>query len=181
MYTVLLMDLVDSILWYTRHMSEDLNPIKERLENFVDDIATGDKIFWDHSVTVMNALERTHMYNGSFSGSKSAFFVKEREVLGLVVGEDRISMDMDPKKLAKMEYRPIPQNVAEPRAFIGFALFFCDLISHFSTMAAPLFLFYNIHRDPDAFVKKWSCFTLATEILMHGPFVSRRFSIATAE
>lgn len=152
-YNVLPMGLIDSMQWYTRHMGEVFNTIKDRLGNFVDDMATGDQEFPVHIRTVEEVLERMNKFNGSFSGNKSAFFVRQREFLGRVVGNSQISAD--PKKLAKMEYWPVPQNVTELRGFIGFALFLCDFISNFSAMAVPLFPLYKLHKDPKAFIKKW--------------------------
>ncbi|GJJ73972.1 hypothetical protein EMPS_06330 [Entomortierella parvispora] len=152
-YNVLPMGLIDSMQWYTRHMGEVFSTIKERLGNFVDDMATGDGTFHLHFRTVEEVLARMDMFNGSFSGKKSAFFVKQREFLGRIVGDSRISAD--PKKLFKMEYWPVPQNVTELRGFVGFALFLCDFISNFSAMAAPLFPLYKLHKDPNAFVEKW--------------------------
>lgn len=152
-YNVLPMGLIDSMQWYTRHMGEVFSPIKDRLGNFVDDMATGDAEFQVHFSTVEEVLARMDEFNGSFSGKKSAFFVKQREFLGRIVGDSRISAD--PKKLLKMEYWPVPQNVTELRGFVGFALFLCDFISNFSAMAAPLFPLYKLHKDPKAFVDKW--------------------------
>ena len=152
-YNVLPMGLIDSMQWYTRHMGEVFSTIKDRLGNFVDDMATGDADFFLHFRTVEEVLARMDEFNGSFSGKKSAFFVKQREFLGRIVGNSQISAD--PKKLFKMEYWPVPQNVTELRGFVGFALFLCDFISNFSAMAAPLFPLYKLHKDPKAFVEKW--------------------------
>ncbi|GJJ75098.1 hypothetical protein EMPS_07456 [Entomortierella parvispora] len=83
-YNVLPMGLIDSMQWYTRHMGEVFSTIKERLGNFVDDMATGDGTFHLHFRTVEEVLARMDMFNGSFSGKKSAFFVKQREFLGRI-------------------------------------------------------------------------------------------------
>ncbi|GJJ75102.1 hypothetical protein EMPS_07460 [Entomortierella parvispora] len=151
-YNVLPMGLIDSMQWYTRHMGEVFSTIKERLGNFVDDMATGDGTFHLHFRTVEEVLARMDMFNGSFSGKKSAFFVKQREFLGRIVGDSRISAD--PKKLFKMEYWPVPQNVTELRGFVGFALFLCDFISNFFCNGCPIVSSVQIAQGSKRFCGK---------------------------
>lgn len=155
-YKVLPMGLSDSMQWYIRHMYEvfDVPIIRDSLGTFVDDMGMGEKTIQAHLPQVRVALERMDQFNGSFSGAKSAFLVKQREFLGRIVNGSSISAD--PKKLDKVACWPKPNNVKELRAFIGFALFLGSFVSWFAGIAIPLFKLYQHDKKPLNFQNAWN-------------------------
>jgi len=155
-YNVLPMGLIDSMQWYTRHMADvfDTPELRNLLAAFVDDMGTGTGTCRGHIDRMRHVLERMDYVNGSFAGSKSAFFVQRREFLGRVVGPEGVSAH--PKKLSKMAMWPKPTNVRELRQFVGFALFLGDFVSGFSQKAGPLFELYRFDKRPAAFVQAWN-------------------------
>lgn len=176
-YTVLPMGLIDSMQWYTRHMhavfsTKDLVGV---LAAYVDDMTNGTKNgFEEHFRAVEHILKRMHEVNGSFAGAKSAFFVHRCEFLGRTVGDSQVSID--PKKLTKVEYWPLPTNVTELRRFIGFALFMGESVSGFARIATPLFDLYKFDKKPQAFMEEWQrdprykeAFTTLQQALLEAP------------
>lgn len=155
-YNVLPMGLIDSMQWYTRHMNDVFcTPALEgKLATFVDDMATGTQTLQQHLERIEQVLSRMNEVNGSFAGSKSGFFVERREFLGRVLGPE--GMSAHPKKLNKVSMWPIPTNVKELRAFIGFCLFMGEFVSGFSKVAGLLFKLYRFDKRPLAFQKAWS-------------------------
>ncbi len=155
-YNVLPMGLIDSMQWYTRHMNDVFcTPALEgKLATFVDDMATGTQTFQQHIERIEHVLSRMNEVNGSFAGNKSGFFVERREFLGRVLGPE--GMSAHPKKLMKIAMWPIPTNVKELRAFIGFCLFMGEYVSGFSKLAGLLFTLYRFDKRPLAFQKAWN-------------------------
>jgi len=156
-YNVLPMGLIDSMQWYTRHMYEVFNTegLVGALAAYVDDMTNGTKEgFENHFRAVTHILERMDIANGSFAGAKSAFFVQQREFLGRIVGNSTVSID--PKKIEKARYWPLPMNVTELCQFVGFALFLGSHVDGFSDIAAPLFDLYKFDKKPKDFVNAWN-------------------------
>ena len=155
-YNVLPMGLIDSMQWYTRHMNDVFSTpaLEGKLATFVDDMATGTQTFQEHLDRIEHVLARMNEVNGSFAGSKSGFFVERREFLGRVLGPE--GMSAHPKKLVKIAMWPIPTNVKELRAFIGFCLFMGEFVSGFSKVGGILYSLYRFDKRPLAFQKAWN-------------------------
>ena len=65
-------------------------------------------------------------------------FCKEQiEYLGLVISENKVSMDL--AKVTGVREWPIPKNKTDIQVFLGFANFYQRFIWDFSTKAQPLF------------------------------------------
>jgi hypothetical protein len=62
--------------------------------------------------------------------------VIEVKFLGLIISTEGVRMD--PAKLEAVVNWPSPQNVKYVQRFLGFANFYCQFISSFSAIAAPL-------------------------------------------
>jgi len=64
---------------------------------------------------------------------KCEFHWKQIEYLGLVISENKVTMD--PVKVARVREWSIPENQTDIQAFIGFVNFYHCFIQDFSTIA----------------------------------------------
>jgi hypothetical protein len=115
------------------------NIFREHLGKFVlvymDDILVSSKNESEHiaHLKVLQKLRETQFYA---KASKCAFFQKELEYLGHIVGQDGIRAD--PRKLGKVPEWPAPTNLHELRSFLGFANYFRKYIKGYSALVNPL-------------------------------------------
>ena len=72
---------------------------------------------------------------------KCHFHKREVEYLGVIVGNGRVKMD--PIKVQGMIEWPIPRNVRELRAVLGFGNYYKDFIENYSAITRPL---HNLTR-----------------------------------
>jgi len=76
--------------------------------------------------------------NKLFLRPEKCEFCKQRiEYLGLVISENKVSMD--PVKVAGVREWPTPENKTDIQAFLGFVNFYRRFIWDFSAKARPLF------------------------------------------
>jgi len=68
---------------------------------------------------------------------KCEFHQKQIEYLGLVISENKVTID--PVKVAGVCKWPVLENQTNVQAFIGFVNFYHHFIQDFSTIAQPLF------------------------------------------
>jgi len=68
---------------------------------------------------------------------KCEFYKQRIEYLGLVILENKVSMD--PVKVAGVREWPTPENKTDVQAFLGFVNFYWRFIWDFSAKARPLF------------------------------------------
>lgn len=89
------------------------------------------------------------------------------------------SVSINPKKLKKVCFWPVPTNIMELHQFIGFALFMGSHIDGFSEIATPLFDLYKLDNKPRDFADAWnknptylSAFTTLQEALVTSPVLT---------
>jgi len=68
---------------------------------------------------------------------KCEFYKQQIEYLGLVISENKVSMD--PVKVTGVREWPTLENKTDVQAFLGFVNFYWRFIQDFSTKARPLF------------------------------------------
>ena len=68
---------------------------------------------------------------------KCEFYKQQIEYLGLVISENKVSMD--PVKVTGVQEWPTPENKTNVQAFLGFVNFYRRFIWDFSAKARPLF------------------------------------------
>ena len=68
---------------------------------------------------------------------KCKFYKQQIEYLGLVISENKVSMD--PVKVTGVREWPTPENKTDVQAFLGFMNFYRRFIQDFSAKAQPLF------------------------------------------
>ena len=67
---------------------------------------------------------------------KCTFEQEEIEYLGVIIGRGQLRMD--PKKLHAVLNYPMPQNVTDIRAFLGFTGYYQYFIKNYSAIVQPL-------------------------------------------
>src|SRR6187551_1172547 len=102
----------------------------------LDDILVFTATLEEHRRIVREVLERPRRNDLYLRLEKCEFDRTTIEYLGLVISEGKIAMD--PVKVKAVKNWPIPRNVRDVRAFLGFANFYRRFVENFATLACPL-------------------------------------------
>jgi len=104
---------------------------------YLDDILIFTKMEEEH-VQVVQWMLQILKENKLFLCPEKCEFYKQRiEYLGLVISENKVSMD--PVKVAEVQEWPTLENKMDVQAFLGFVNFYQRFIQDFSAKARPLF------------------------------------------
>jgi len=104
---------------------------------YLDDILIFTKMEEEH-VQVVQWMLQILKENKLFLCPEKCEFYKQRiEYLGLVISENKVSMD--PVKVAGVQEWPTLENKMDIQAFLGFVNFYQRFIQDFSAKARPLF------------------------------------------
>ena len=104
---------------------------------YLDDILIFTKMVEEH-VQVVQWMLQILKENKLFLCPEKCEFYKQRiEYLGLVISENKVSMD--PVKVAGVQEWPTLENKMDIQAFLGFVNFYQRFIQDFSAKARPLF------------------------------------------
>jgi len=91
----------------------------------------------EHERAVQRVLKILMEHKLFLHSEKCEFHWKQIEYLGLVISENKITID--PVKVTGVCKWPILENWTDVQAFIGFINFYYCFIQDFSTIARPLF------------------------------------------
>lgn len=103
---------------------------------FLDNIKITGTNDTEHLQRLELVFKRLHEYNIKVNLKKSDFFVDKIEYCGYII--DRHGIHKDKKKIEAIEHMPIPKNISEVRAFIGFVTYYSRFIQNLSTILHPL-------------------------------------------
>ena len=103
---------------------------------YLDDILIFSDNKEDHVKHVQEVLKRLREHDLFCKPEKCEFFRKLVEYLGLIISKGRIAMD-EGKVKAILEW-PVPKNVKDIQAFLGFANFYRRFIEDFSGIVKPM-------------------------------------------
>ena len=103
---------------------------------YLDDILIFSKTEEEHAEHIEAVLRKLRAGALYASPKKCAFFVKEVEYLGFLIGENGVRMD--PQRVAAIADWPAPRNFKEVQIFLGFVNFYRRFIAGFSHIARPL-------------------------------------------
>lgn len=110
---------------------------------YMDDILIFTRTLEEHCIVVNKVLERLQANDLYLKLEKCLFEQDSVEFLGLIVVQDRVTMD--PIKVDGITEWPAPTKVKEVQSFLGFANFYRRFIKDFSRIAEPLFQL--MHKD----------------------------------
>jgi len=103
---------------------------------YMDDILIATKMMEQHRELVKQVLQHLQDNNVFLKPEKCDFEKEQMDYLGLILKPRHITMD--PIKLQGIANWPIPRNLRDIRAFLGFAGYYCHFIRNFSHLAHPL-------------------------------------------
>jgi len=104
---------------------------------YLDDILIFTKTKEEHERAVRQVLQVLKENKLFLRPEKCEFCKQQIEYLGLVILENKVSMD--PVKVAGVQEWPTPENKTDVQAFLGFVNFYRRFIWDFSAKARPLF------------------------------------------
>ena len=114
---------------------------------YLDDILIFTETLEEHWVIEQRVLELMRKHKLYLKLEKCEFEKTTIKYLGIVISENRVSMD--PVKIASVQEWPTPTNKKEVQSFLGFTNFYHRFIKDFLNHARPLFDL--THND-----QKWS-------------------------
>jgi len=104
---------------------------------YLDDILIFTKTEEEHVQAVQQMLQVLKENKLFLCSEKCEFYKQQIEYLGLVISENRVSMDL--VKVAGVREWPTPENKTDVQAFLGFVNFYWRFIQNFFAKAQPLF------------------------------------------
>jgi len=104
---------------------------------YLDDILIFTRTEEEHAKAIRRVLQVLQEHKLFLHPEKCEFCKERIEYLGLVISENKVSMD--PVKVAGVQEWPTLENKTDVQAFLGFVNFYQRFIQDFSTKARPLF------------------------------------------
>jgi len=114
---------------------------------YLDDILIFTKMEEEHAQAVRRVLQVLKENKLFLYPEKCEFYKQRIEYLGLVISENKVSID--PVKVTGVQEWPTPKNKMDIQAFLGFMNFYRRFIQDFSAKARPLF-------DPTCSEQVWT-------------------------
>ena len=108
----------------------------ENCLNYLDDVIIFSTTFEEHLDRLKSVFTRLAENNLKLKASKYEFFKSQVKHPGHVVSEAGIQIDQE--KLEALKYWPVPKNVKEVRAYLGFMGYYRHLVKHYARIARPL-------------------------------------------
>ena len=103
---------------------------------YLDDVIIFSSTFEEHLDRLEAVFTRLQQNNLKLKASKCEFFKSRVTYLGHVVSDEGI--ETDPEKLQALKYWPVPKNVKEVRAFLGFTGYCRRFVKNYARIARPL-------------------------------------------
>ena len=103
---------------------------------YLDNVIIFSSTFEEHLERLDAVFSRLKQHNLKLKPSKCEFLKSEVTYLGHVVSEEGIRTD--PEKTKAVKNWPVPKNVKEVRAYLGFTGYYRRFIKHYANIARPL-------------------------------------------
>ena len=104
---------------------------------YLDDILIFTRMKEEHAKAIRQVLQVLQEHKLFLCPEKCEFCKERIKYLGLVISENKVSMDL--VKVAGVREWPTPENKTDVQAFLGFVNFYRRFIWDFSAKARPLF------------------------------------------
>ena len=135
-FKVLPFGLCNAPATFQRTMNNLLAPCREFAEVYIDDIIIHSRTLEEHVQHVREVLTLLRHEKLYAKMKKCAFGLREVEFCGFLVTAEGIRSH--PDKLKSIREWPMPQNVADARAFFGLAGFYQRFVKNFANIAHPI-------------------------------------------
>ena len=103
---------------------------------FIDDVIVPGKSFHEELTRLKHVFEKIRQNGLKLHPLKCILFQRRVKYCGHIVSNAGVETDSD--KLVKLAEWPVPTNVKQLRAFLGFAGYYRRFVSEFSRIAKPL-------------------------------------------
>ena len=103
---------------------------------YLDDIIIYSSTFEEHLERLEAVFERLEQHNLKLKASKCEFFKTKESYLGHVVSEEGVETERE--KTEALKSWPIPKNVKDVWAFLGFTGYYRRFIKNYASIARPL-------------------------------------------
>jgi len=104
---------------------------------YLDNILIFTRMEEEHAKAIRQVLQVLQEHKLFLCPEKCEFCKEQIEYLGLVISENKVSMDL--VKVAEVHEWPTLENKTDVQAFLGFVNFYRRFIRDFSAKARPLF------------------------------------------
>ena len=108
---------------------------------FIDDVLIFTESKEGHDEIVKKVLQKLKGNDLFLQAEKCIFGAAEMQFLRLIIGPDRIKMDLI--KVNMITSQPVPRQIKDVQAFLGLENFYCQFIHNFSKIVFPL---HNLMR-----------------------------------
>ncbi len=143
---------------------------------YLDNVVVFSLDFKSHVRHLEEVFSRLHPHGLRLQPKKCRLWQREVIYLGHIISEK--GMATDPAKMAAVRDWPLPQTVMQVKSFLGFAGYYCQLISAFSKIATPLHvLTHGTTHNKKAAPIRWSpecqqAFDQLKEALINAPILA---------
>ena len=104
---------------------------------FIDNLIVASNTFEEHERECKKVINRLIKWNLKLKKGATEICHSQLKILGHLISHQGIGMD--PAKVSTVLAWQLPEEVANLRAFLGFANFLSDHVRHFAEIAAPLY------------------------------------------
>ncbi len=136
---------------------------------FIDNISIASDSFEEHEKHVEAVIKRLLKWNLKLKPGATKLCHSQLKILGHLINREGIGMD--PTKVVTIKTWEQPKDVANLRAFLGFAGFLSDHVRHFADIAAPLYEVKNKTGDLVWTTKMIESFNLLKKAIVKAPWL----------
>ena len=123
---------------YQRAMTTIFHDLMHKeIEVYVDDMISKSQTEEGHIKELLKLFQRLRKYHLHLNPNKCTFGVFSREMLGFILTQKGIEVDLD--KVKASQEMPAPRTKKQVRGFLGRLNYISRFISHITTTCEPIF------------------------------------------
>ena len=139
------------------------------VDPFIDNLSIASDTFEEHEKHLKAVIERLLQWNLKLKPGATKVCHSQLKILGHLISKDGIGMD--PAKVMTIKTWELPKDIANLRAFLGFAGFLMDHVRHFADIAAPLYEVKNKTGEVEWTGKMRESFDLLKKAIVTAPWL----------
>ncbi|MCO5566482.1 hypothetical protein L7F22_020159 [Adiantum nelumboides] len=122
---------------FNRMMDKIFRPLRQSVGIFFDDIIVFSKNEEEHREHLTSVFNELHSNSLLIDGKKSEFFLEEIQLLGHIISNDGVRMDL--AKIEAIKTWPDLKTVHDVHSFWGLCSYYKRFIHNFFEIASPLY------------------------------------------